>query len=358
MKIIFRSLSLAGGICFFVGQAAMGGEAGTINLKTCDQKDLRAQRECVRDQIEILTMEVENLTVAIESGEKREEPKEGILDPLAKGLDTLLTKPKNIGLKIFRSVEEEGRPAVFGWSQERGSEQAFLVDSAMRLSWPAIIKGALDDRLYMDLNLGFEAHASSASANRESNSLKWTVGTKGVFHPTGHLGTDPDQLGAPGISFLATTNFFSELNPTTRLANLGGEIVTSINYFPIAIGRYRQDPFKLIAFRWRPYLGLEGGGRVADGNGKQEEETAFGRLTARLRADLRLDFLSKRLIASGDYRYWNRFSASPHSLGIGTASLNYKISDHVYLGASYEEGRRPPSFGKVRRKGVELGIQY
>ena len=57
---------------------------------------------------------------------------------------------KDFGLELFRSVEEDGRPATFSWSHERGDERTFNSDLALRFTRKNIVAGSFSQRLFAD----------------------------------------------------------------------------------------------------------------------------------------------------------------------------------------------------------------
>jgi len=348
--------------------------------------DLEKEKERV-NCVTVLIDKLKDMRAALKAGQRQET--KGILAPVVKAIDDALTpccdvsSISNAGsisgttkLKVFRSAEKDGRPASFSWSRKRGGEETYQTNSAVHLTFLPSHFNLLDKAaVYSSFTATLEASLSSAKKSRNSNSLKWTAGLQNIIH--GKNGkewsvedlelmcqhcVDPDEFGTPGQNFLFDVNAVYELNPSTDLATAGGEILGSLNYFDLGVGRYlnyKAFDRNLLSFRWRPYIGAEGGGRVNNGEAEnKKEDSHYARLVGRVRADLKLGLLSERFSVSGDYKYWYRMTTSSHSRELSTISLNYRVSKNISLGLSYVNGRKPPSFGREKSLNLELGVLF
>src|SRR5438128_1899956 len=87
--------------------------AQQIPINNCDGvNEPRAKLDCINEQLDRLGEE--KLALEKSLGVLVKEPqKTGLLDPLGDLVEKLLTQPQNWGVEVFRSTEEDGRPAVF-----------------------------------------------------------------------------------------------------------------------------------------------------------------------------------------------------------------------------------------------------
>ena len=124
-------------------------------------------------------------------------------------------------------------------------------------------------------------------------------------------------------------------------------------------GRFQQDPWKTISFRWQPVVSCESRGLVGLSNQKTEvTDLQTAQLMGKVRGDLRLDFLTPRLIVSGNYLYGQKLSTSAAAWDLTTISWTYQLSARASFEGSFTQGRRVPSVQKAHDFKMELGIKF
>lgn len=372
MYHVFNSMVLS--VALLISCPVFAADSPTpASLKSKLEEIEKKKRALDLEEVEIhqALERLESPSSSVHENSKSQLKRPGLLVPIEKSVESLFQLR---GIEVFRSLEEEGRPAVFSWAHERGAQDVYRTDSALRISKPGIVTGAFHDSLYTDLNLGFEAHATSAKKTRKSNSLKWVLSTESIFHIGGaknwtraerryieqYGDIDPSLLGAEGTALLMDANVVYTLSPITNRAETGGELTFSFNQLAAGFGRYQPLFTDLMRYRGRLYGGFEGGGVVDVGEDKKAAESTshYLRLAGRARADFHLRFLSEQLYLSGDYRYWHLLTSGSHSRSLGVISLTYQLTDHLSVGGSFTDGRRPPSFERERTVGVDLGVQF
>jgi hypothetical protein len=248
---------------------------------------------------------------------------------------------------------------------------AYRVDGALRLARSGSLAGTDRNTVEGMLDATVEAQVDSTQKARAANSVKGTLGTQMVFHPGGEASWSPGErsfgtkkgstageLGELGVRFLLATKGVYEVNSNTDQAQTQGELVGSLHW-RTAERPFRQDPWGTVAFRWQPTVDCIGGGLLRTANTKAEETRVHqARLTGSVRGDLRLDFLTPRLVASGDYQYGQGLSGPPNTWDLTTLSWTYRLGAHVSVGGSFTQGKRLPGVPKERGLAMELQVMF
>ena len=97
------------------------------------------------------------------------------------------------------------------------------------------------------------------------------------------------------------------------------------------------------------------------GEGQNEAEAnslPLATLTGNFGGDLRLDFLSPRLAASGNYQYGQRLTDAQTKWEQAALSWNYQLNSQVSLGGSFTHGKRAPNQQTERGFKLEIGVVF
>ena len=81
-------------------------------------------------------------------------------------------------------------------------------------------------------------------------------------------------------------------------------------------------------------------------------------LTGTLHGDLRLDFLSPRLAASGNYQYGQSLTDAQTQWEQATFSWQYQLNAHVSLGGSFTHGTSTPTQHTAHGFTLEMGVTF
>lgn len=223
-----------------------------------------------------------------------------------------------------------------------------------------------------DVDLGLAVHAGTTKNDRATNAIKGTASSRFTLMPTrfleerlgrylgiirndnrmGHSSHGQVRLG------FATTGAYA-LNPNMSVITPTGEVIGTLSWAPTMRDSFTHDPWRLVAFRWNPTVSCEG--RSLMGEGKKQAEAnrvPLQTLTGSLRGDLRLDFLSPLLAASGNYQYRQQLTDSRTKWEQASVSLQYQLNHHVSLGGSLTHGKTAPHQPTERGLALEMGVTF
>jgi len=222
------------------------------------------------------------------------------------------------------------------------------------------------------VDFGLEVHAGGTKKDRATNAIKGTTRTQVSLLPAsvlqqrfgqylGTRGTDKER-GIPGtgqLRMVLATNGEYALNPSTRDFTPKGEIVGSLNWRTPASDRFIRDPWRFVAFRWYPTVSCEGRSLLIQGENKTTENRApLATLTGSIGGDLRLDFLSPLLAASGNYQYGQHLTDAQTKWERATVTWNYQLNARVSLGGSFSQSKRAPTQQPEREFKLEMGVMF
>jgi hypothetical protein len=175
------------------------------------------------------------------------------------------------------------------------------------------------------------------------------------------MGKD-DETGQPSngqLRMVLATNGAYAVNPSTRVITPTGEVVGTLSWMTTARERYTQDPWQVVAFRWYPTVSCEGRSLIGEEKKKAEaNRMPLATLIGSLRGDLRLDFLSPQLAASGNYHYKQRLTDAQTKWEQATVSWKYQLNPHVSLGGSFTHGKNAPNQQTERELKLEMGVTF
>ena len=247
------------------------------------------------------------------------------------------------------------------------------VDQVWRIA-PAGARVQTADGMTVDggVDLGLEVHAGSTKKDRVTNAIKGTTRTQVSLLPAsvlqqrfgqylGTRGTDKER-GIPGtgqLRMVLATNGEYALNPSTRDFTPKGEVVGSLSWRTPASDRFIRDPWRFVAFRWYPTVSCEGHSLLIQGENKTTANRApLATLTGSIGGDLRLDFLSPLLAASGNYQYGQHLTDAQTKWEQATVSWNYQLNARVSLGGSFTQSKRAPTQQPERAFKLEMGVMF
>jgi len=276
-----------------------------------------------------------------------------------------------LSLQIARSLEDARRPPPAWGAPQQAATHPYRVDGALRLTRSGSLVSAKENTVEGSLAATLAAQVGSTSRTRATTSVTGTVRTQVVVHPweaanrgpvesgSGEKnGKESGESGRAGVHLLVATKEVYKVHPRTGTVTTQGELLGSFHW-QAAEGRFRQDPWGLVSVRWRPAVSCEGGGPLGSKMTKAEETgSPPARLMGRVRGDLRLDFLTPRLVLSGDYQYGQGLSRAPYAWDFTTLSWTYQLSAQISVGGSFTQGRRLPDLPTEHGVTMELGVQF
>jgi len=247
------------------------------------------------------------------------------------------------------------------------------VDQVWRIA-PAGARVQTADGMTVDggVDLGLEVHAGSTKKDRATNAIKGITRTQVSLLPASALqqrfgqylgtrGTDEGRgtAGMGQLRMVLATNGEYALNPNTRDFIPKGEVVGSLSWRTPASDRFIRDPWRFVAFRWYPTVSCEGRSLLIQGENKTTANRApLATLTGSIGGDLRLDFLSPLLAASGNYQYGQHLTDAQTKWERATVSWNYQLNARVSLGGSFTQSKRAPTQQPDREFKLEMGVMF
>ena len=221
-------------------------------------------------------------------------------------------------------------------------------------------------------DLGLEVRAGSTKKDRATNAIKGTTNTQISLLPANSLqqrlgrylstlGRDDERGHASKgqLRMVLATNGEYAINPSTRDITPKGEAVGTLSWMTPPSDRFTHDPWQVVAFRWHPTVSCEGRSIIGEEANKAEAKwVPLATLTGNLGGDLRLDFLSPQLSASGNYQYGQRLTDTQTKWEQATFSWKYQLNSQVSLGGSFTQDKREPNQQIERAFKLEMGVKF
>jgi hypothetical protein len=267
----------------------------------------------------------------------------------------------------------EGKsPLLLRWGQAPSAAHAPRVDGALRL----ISADASTERpgILLDgqLTAGLEAQAGGTKQDRATNTVKGTVDADVLFRPgegayssvgedraAVSLGSKAGTSQDGGLRVLLATRSAYEVNPRTGETRVQGAMAGTLHWGKPELGRFRPTPGHKISFRWQPEVSCTGRGLVAQGGtGVEQSGVQPAQLMGKVRGDLRLDFLSPRLVIGGEYHYWQEVSRAALAGVQATLLWRYQFSPQAAVEGSVTRGKPGPSASHLRYLAVALEMRF
>jgi hypothetical protein len=270
--------------------------------------------------------------------------------------------------KSFLSADDESEPAKFSWTKNKGEDSIYTFDFALLLHPQWNNKTLFDwQHSFSNFILGwqleptFEAHIST-DATSAQDSLSYRLPVTLDFQPN----TDDSYIQVPnagdayiqGIRLIVSSVYETDQNANTR--TLGGDIFVTPTIPKLGIGA--GLPLGPLVFRWRPFVGFEGGNVIDDGGNVALRDTSdYFRFSLKLHTELWLNlWFPNQFECALDYYF-------REALANGTAGYNYlEVSpifyfderQHFSTGLTYKRGKTTPQFADVDTLTVWVGMKF
>lgn len=258
------------------------------------------------------------------------------------------------------------------WAQAPSAAHVPRVDGALSLISAEALAGVPGIPLNGQLAAGLEAQAGGTKQDRATNTVKGTVDANVLFRPggsahssigegraAGSLGSKAGTSQDGGLRVLLATTSAYEVNPRTGETKAQGAMAGSLHWGKPELGRFQPTPGHKISFRWQPEVSCTGRGLIEQGDTSTEQSGVQpAQLMGKVRGDLRLDFLSPRLVVGGEYHYWQEVSSAALAGVQATLSWRYQLSPQAAVEGSLTRGAPGPSASHSRHLAVELGMRF
>ena len=217
-----------------------------------------------------------------------------------------------------------------------------------------------------------EAQAGGTKQDRATNTVKGTVDADVLFRPgesayssigvgraAVSLGSKAGTSQDGGLRVLLATSSAYEVNPRTGETRVQGAMVGTLHWGKPEPGRFQPTLGHKISFRWQPEVSCTGRGLVEHGGtGAEQSGVQPAQLMGKVRGDLRLDFLSPRLVVGGEYHYWQEVNSAALA-GVQTTLLwRYQFSPQAAVEGSLARGTPGPSASHSRHLAVALEMRF
>ena len=222
-----------------------------------------------------------------------------------------------------------------------------------------------------DTDVSLEVRAGGTKKDWATNMIKGTTTTQlrllpalGLLQRFGRyltlLSADTARRNSsPGqLHMVLATNGTYALHPGSKTFKPTGEVVGTLSWAPIPHERLVSDPWRVVAFRLDPSIQWEGRSTVSTEQNNVSLGMPVATVTGKLRGDVRLDFLSPRLTASGDYHYGQRLTDTRATWQQATVSWTYRLNTHVSVGGSFKHGTLAANHAPQRELKLEMGVTF
>lgn len=268
---------------------------------------------------------------------------------------------------------DEGEPARFSWTHSRGEASFYTLDFAVLWHPTVNHKPILDWQhegsdflLAWYVQPVFEAHVSN-EAKAEQNSLTYRIPFTLTLSPATHANMPGlgDVLLPSRDAFIKGHEIIAspvyETDRTNKVQTLGGDIYYTPTVIPaLAVGK--EAALGPVTFRWRPYVGFEGGHIRDDRNNPMlGDQSGYARFAMKLHAELWIDiFAPDQFVLTADYFLRRDFAGDnlTHNFWEISPTL-YLDKDHALsTGLSWKRGSTPPTFEKVDSFVIWVGAKF
>ena len=245
--------------------------------------------------------------------------------------------------KSFLSADDESEPAQFSWTKDKDEDSFYTLDFALLLHPRWNDKTLFDlQHKFSSFTLGwqleptFEANISTEATSAQ-DSLSYRLPVILDFLP------NADDAYIQGIRLIVSSVYETDQNENTR--TLGGDIFFTPTIRKLGIGA--GLPIGPAVFRWRPFVGFEGGNVIDDGGNVALTDTSdYFRFSLKLHGELWLNlWFPGQFEAAVDYYF-------REELANGRAGYNYlEVSpifyfdegQHFSTGLTYKRGKTTPN---------------
>lgn len=232
-------------------------------------------------------------------------------------------------------------PAKFSWTNASGASEFYTFDFAIRAKDIKFLYGP-----NWEINPTFEAHTSTQTGKTQ-DTLSVRVPTTWI------LPSENPKI----LSHYFTGSPVWEMDRNKDNETLGGDLYytidSKIKYHgeasPIGIGD--------LEFRWRPWIGIEGGSYLSDGGIAATLGTDdYLRIVPKIQADL---FLTSRFVLTAEYLHRTDL-VNDDSFNFFEASATYYLDPNELfsVGFTYKYGNTAPKFNDVDSLNAWLGVKF
>jgi hypothetical protein len=149
---------------------------------------------------------------------------------------------------------------------------------------------------------------------------------------------------------------------TPTLGNIG-RFVGSSPPMPDYTGVIPADQISPLAFRWRPFVGMDVGNNLRVGTSKEEKGTVF-RLFGRVKLEVAFDGLANLLglrnvnLFCDDTFFYLPLEDQAKRHNYLTSGIDFYLTSQVALSLRYSVGADAPTFVHARTFSTNIGVQF
>jgi len=273
---------------------------------------------------------------------------------------------------VGRLPVESKSPLSLWLAQAPRAASVPRVDGALNLISADTSGGVPGIPLNGQLAAGLEAQAGGTKQDRATNRVKGTVDADVLFrlgesvpsrigegHTVGSLGSKAGTSQDGGLRILLATSSTYEVNPRTGETKAQGAMVGTLHWGKQEPGRFQPTLGHKISLRWQPEVSCTGRGLVEHGGTRAKPSgVQSAHLMSKVRGDLRLDFLSPRLVVGGEYHYWQEVSSAALAGVQSIFSWRYELSSQAAVEGSLTRGIPGSSASHSQHLTVALGMRF
>lgn len=285
----------------------------------------------------------ETITVGSVTREHTEADKSSLVDTIGKYF---------LVRKSFLTSDDASEPAKFSWTKSKGESSFYELDFALGLNpkgFPFLHNGYSTPGWDVNWKIQptFEAHTST-KVKAEQDSLSGRLPVSLYFQPN----RDDAFISQHKvmISMVYETDRYQET------ATFGGDFYYTPTIPALAAGVEQSSGD--LTFRWRPFIGVEGGHILENDNGALDpSKSEFFRFVFKLHADL---WIGKQFALAGDYSMRSELIGrrETHPYVEASPTLFLDKDHHFSVGLSYKRGKTTPDFSEVNSFNAWVGLLF
>jgi hypothetical protein len=285
----------------------------------------------------------ETITVGTVTGGAPETDKSSLLDDIGNYF---------LFRKSFLTSDDASEPAKFSWTKSKGESSFYELDFALGLNpqgFPFLHNGysTRDWDVNWKIQPTFEAHTSTKT-KAEQDSLSGRLPVSLYFQPNREDAFISQHKVA--ISMVYETDRHQET------ATFGGDLYYTPTIPALAAGIEQSSGD--LTFRWRPFVGVEGGHILENDNGALDpSKSEFFRFVFKLHADL---WIGKQFVLAADYSMRTELIGrnETHPYVEVSPTLFLDKDRHFSVGLSYKRGKTTPDFSDINSINAWVGLLF
>lgn len=243
--------------------------------------------------------------------------------------------------KSFLNSGDEALPAKFSWTNAAGASEFYTFDFAIQAKEIEFLYGP-----NWEINPTFEAHTSTQTGKTQ-DTLSVRVPATLIL-----LSENPKILSH---YFTASPVWETDRNQDNE--TLGGDLYYTIGSNFKYLGEASPIGLGNLEFRWRPWIGIEGGSYLSDGGiAATLGIDDYLRIVPKIQADL---FLTSRFVLTAEYLHRTDL-INDDSFDFFEASATYYLDPNELfsVGFTYKYGNTAPKFNDVDSVNAWLGVKF